>query len=73
MDVPRTGARPRTRRVVLLVGGVLALAAITASVRTLKNRVPSVPRSQLWIGTVQRGPLTLEVRGQGTLVPTDFR
>jgi multidrug resistance efflux pump len=42
-------------------------------VRALKNRVPSVPRSQLWIGTVQRGPLTLEVRGQGTLVPTEFR
>jgi multidrug resistance efflux pump len=73
MDVPRTGARPRTRRVVLLVAGVLALAAITVGVRYLKNRVPSVPRSQLWIGTVQRGPLTLEVRGQGTLVPTDFR
>jgi multidrug efflux pump subunit AcrA (membrane-fusion protein) len=73
MDVPRTGARPRTRRVVLLVGGALALAAITLGVRALKNRVPSVPRSQLWIATVQRGPLTLEVRGQGTLVPTDFR
>jgi HlyD family secretion protein len=73
MDVPRTGARPRTRRVVLLVGAVLTLAAITLGVRALKNRVPSVPRSQLWIGTVQRGPLTLEVRGQGTLVPTDFR
>jgi len=73
MDVPRTGARPRTRRVVLLVGGVLTLAAITLGVRALKNRVPSVPRSQLWIATVQRGPLTLEVRGQGTLVPTDFR
>jgi HlyD family secretion protein len=73
MDVPRTGARPRTRRVVLLAGAVLALVAITLGVRYLKNRVPTVPRSQLWISTVQRGPLTLEVRGQGTLVPTDFR
>jgi HlyD family secretion protein len=73
MDVPRTGARPRTRRVVLLAGAVLALVAVTLGVRYLKNRVPTVPRSQLWISTVQRGPLTLEVRGQGTLVPTDFR
>ncbi len=73
MDVPRTRARPRTRRVVLVGAALAALAAITFGVRRLKNRAPSVQRSQLWIGTVQRGPLTLEVRGQGTLVPTDFR
>jgi multidrug efflux pump subunit AcrA (membrane-fusion protein) len=73
MDVPRTGARPRLRRVVVLVAGIAALAAVTIGVRALKNRVPTVPRSQLWIATVERGPLTLEVRGQGTLIPTDFR
>jgi len=73
MDVPRTGARPRTRRVVLLAIAVAGLTVITAGMRWLKDRVPSVPRAQLWIGTVQRGPLTLEIRGQGTLVPTDFR
>jgi RND family efflux transporter MFP subunit len=73
MDVPRTGARPRTRRVVLLAAAVAGLAVITIGVRRLKDRVPSVPRGQLWIGTVQRGPLTLEIRGQGTLVPTEFR
>jgi RND family efflux transporter MFP subunit len=73
MDVPRTGAKPRTRRAVLVVLAVTALAVITFGVRRLKNRVPSIARSELWIGTVQRGPLTLEVRGQGTLIPTDFR
>jgi HlyD family secretion protein len=73
MDFPRTGARPRTRRAVLAVGAILALAAVTLGVRQLRNRVPTVPRSQLWISTVQRGPLTLEVRGQGTLIPIDFR
>jgi HlyD family secretion protein len=73
MDVPRTGARPRTRRVVVLIAGLCALAAITFGVRRLRNRVPSVSAGQLWIGTVKRGPLTLEARGQGTLVPTDFR
>ncbi|HEY0478270.1 MAG TPA: HlyD family efflux transporter periplasmic adaptor subunit [Kofleriaceae bacterium] len=73
MDVPRTRARPRTRRAVLVVAALAALAAITLGVRHLKNRAPAVPRDQLWIGTVQRGPLTLEVRGQGTLVPIDFR
>jgi RND family efflux transporter MFP subunit len=73
MDVPRTGARPRTRRIVLAFAAVTALAAITLGVRRLRHRVPTVARGELWIATVERGPLTLEVRGQGTLVPTDFR
>jgi multidrug resistance efflux pump len=73
MDVPRSRAKPRTRRVVLIVGTVAALAAITLGIRWFSSRAPSVPRGQLWIATVQRGPLTLEVRGQGTLVPTDVR
>jgi RND family efflux transporter MFP subunit len=73
MDVPRSGAKPRTRRVVLVVGSVLALAATTLGVRWYANRAPSVTRSELWIGTVKRGPLTLEVRGTGTLIPVEFR
>lgn len=73
MDRPRTGTRPRRRRAVVMVGAVLALAAITLGVRWLGHRAPVVARDQLWIATVTRGPLTLSVRGQGTLVPTDFR
>lgn len=73
MDVPRTGARPRTRRAVLVGAGVLALAGITASIRWYATRAPTVARAELWVAPVERGPLTLEVRGQGTLVPTDFR
>lgn len=72
MDVPRR-ARPRARRTVLALGGLLALAAITVGVRWIGHRAPAVSRSELWIAAVQRGPLTLSVRGQGTLVPTDFR
>lgn len=73
MDVPRSGAKPRTRRVVLLVGAVLALAGVTLGVRWFANRAPTVSRGELWIGTVKRGPLTLEVRGTGTLIPVEFR
>jgi multidrug efflux pump subunit AcrA (membrane-fusion protein) len=73
MDLPRTGIRPRTRRAVVVVAAVVALAAITLTVRWLGHRAPAVSRDQLWIGTVQRGPLTLSVRGQGTLVPIEFR
>jgi multidrug efflux pump subunit AcrA (membrane-fusion protein) len=72
MDAPRRG-RPRTRRALLAVAAAAALAAITLGVRWLGRRAPVVSRDQLWIATVQRGPLTLSVRGQGTLVPTEFR
>jgi multidrug resistance efflux pump len=73
MDVPRSGAKPRTRRIVLVAGAIVALAGVTLGVRWYANRAPTVARSELWIGTVQRGPLTLEVRGTGTLVPVEFR
>jgi HlyD family secretion protein len=73
MDVPRSGAKPRTRRIVLVIGAVVALGLVTLGVRWYANRAPVVTRSELWIGTVKRGPLTLEVRGNGTLVPVEFR
>ncbi|HEY5921016.1 MAG TPA: HlyD family efflux transporter periplasmic adaptor subunit [Kofleriaceae bacterium] len=73
MDVPRSGAKPRTRRIVLVAGAILALAAVTLGVRWYANRAPTVTRSEVWIGTVKRGPLTLEVRGTGTLIPVEFR
>jgi multidrug resistance efflux pump len=73
MDVPRTGIRPRTRRAVRVAGAALALAAVTLGVRWLGHRAPVVSRDQLWIAPVTRGPLTLSVRGQGTLVPTALR
>jgi HlyD family secretion protein len=73
MDLPRTGLRPRTRRAIVFAAAALALAVITLAVRWLGHRAPVVARDQLWIGAVQRGPLTLSVRGQGTLVPTEFR
>ncbi len=72
-DLPRTGVRPRTRRAALAAAAAVALAAITLGVRWLGHRAPSLPRDQLWIAAVQRGPLTLSVRGQGTLVATEFR
>jgi HlyD family secretion protein len=73
MDVPRSGARPRTRRAVIAAGAIAAIAAVTFGIRWFSHRAPAIPRGELWLATVQRGPLALEVRGQGTLVPTDFR
>jgi HlyD family secretion protein len=37
----------------------------------LKPAAPGVELSTLWPDTVRRGPMVLEVRGLGTLVPED--
>jgi len=72
-DIPRARAKPRTRRIVLIAAAIGVALIVTGVIRFIANRAPTVARGELWIGTVQRGPLSLEVRGTGTLVPTDFR
>ena len=42
MDVPRSRAKPRMRRTVLVVGALVALVAITLGIRWWANRAPSV-------------------------------
>ncbi|MBZ5576485.1 MAG: HlyD family efflux transporter periplasmic adaptor subunit [Acidobacteriia bacterium] len=73
MDIPRTGAR-RKKIIRGIVVGVVLLAAIPAvfvALSRLKPAAPSVEMSTLWPDTVKRGPILLEVRGLGTLVPED--
>ena len=73
MDIPRAPARRGRKQ--LLYGGlaVLGLTLATAGLRSLKPAAPSVDRSAVWIDSVQRGPLLIEVRGPGTLVPERVR
>ena len=73
MDKPRTGVRRRKIIRGVIVGVVLAAAipAVTIALSRLKPAAPSVEMSTLWPGTVKRGPIVLEVRGLGTLVPED--
>lgn len=73
MDKPRTGVRRRKiiRWVVIGVVVLAAIPAITIALSRLKPAAPSVEMSTLWPGTVKRGPIVLEVRGLGTLVPED--
>jgi RND family efflux transporter MFP subunit len=72
MDVPRPGRRRRTR-LAIAAAATVALAGITLGARWFSARDPAIARGELWIATVERGPLVLSVRGQGTLVPTEFR
>ena len=76
MDVPRTSAHVRTRRIrraISIVATVAAALLVTLGVTRLKPAAPEVERSKVWIDQVKRGPLVRQVRGIGTLVPEDIR
>jgi HlyD family secretion protein len=71
MDIarPQEKRRKRTRRLIYVVAGLLVAAAITTALARLKPAAPSVDRTTVWTDTVKRGPMLLQVRGLGTLVP----
>jgi len=73
MDIERKGVKKKKiiRMVALSVVGVVALAGAYVGLSRLKPAAPGVELSTLWPDTVKRGPITLEVRGLGTLVPED--
>jgi HlyD family secretion protein len=72
MDIKRPGKsklKKRIRTVVLIVGGLAAIAGITFGLTRLKPAAPTLDRSTAVIDTVKRGQMVREVRGIGTLVP----
>jgi HlyD family secretion protein len=73
MDVPRkdAGRKRVIRRTVWIVSIVIALAGITFAVSRLKPAAPSVEWATLWPDTVKRGPMRVDRRGLGTLVPEE--
>ncbi len=71
MDIPRKDAS-RKRLIKRIVFGAIVLTAVVGTsfaLKRLKPAAPSVDGSVVWKDTVKRGPITLEVRGLGTLVP----
>lgn len=75
MDKPRTGyaEKQRLRRTLMLVGAVAVIILVTLGIRQIEPAAPPVRRETLWIDTVKRGSMVLEVRGPGTLVPVEIR
>jgi HlyD family secretion protein len=74
MDIQRPDIRKRKlRRTALLATcAVLVLAAAAFFILRLKPAIPTVD-SAVWTDTVKRGPLLVQVRGPGTLVPREDR
>jgi HlyD family secretion protein len=72
MDIPRPEfkSQKRRRQLILFVAAVVAVVAVTIGISRLKPAAPTVERSTVWTDTVKRGPMVRQVRGIGTLVPT---
>jgi hypothetical protein len=71
LDIPRqSNKRQRQiRRIVYSVVGLAAIAAITIFLSRLKPAAPVVDKTTIWVDTVKKGPMAIEVRGLGTLLP----
>ncbi len=72
MDIarPELKLRRRRRNAILLIAGVLLIAAVSFGVSRLKPAAPEVERGTVWTDAVRRGPLLRQVRGLGSLVPS---
>ncbi len=55
-----------------MIGAIalVALVAVTVGVARLKPAAPSVERSTVWTDTVKQGPMLRQVRGLGSLIPS---
>jgi HlyD family secretion protein len=74
MDIPRESAirKRRIRRLIYLVVGLLAIGSVSLGLSRLKPAAPSVDKATVWVDTVKRGPMLLQVRGLGSLVPEEI-
>ena len=74
MDIPREDLirQRRTLRIIYIAVGLVAIGSVTLGVSRLKPAAPSVDKATVWVDTVKRGPMLLEVRGLGSLVPEEI-
>ncbi len=72
MDIARTPPK-KTRRNLMIGGGVLAVAAITVWLLRLEPAAQTIERAAVLIDSVRQGNVVREVRGPGTLVPEHIR
>src|SRR6202522_4640104 len=72
MDIarPEFKVQKRRRQIVWLAAGIVLLAGVTFAVSPLKPAAPEVERSAIWTDTVKRGPMLRQVRGLGSLIPS---
>lgn len=75
MDIVREDLKKnrQRRRLRYSTAAAIGVAALAVFIATLEPAAPSVERAALYIDTVERGEMLLQVRGPGILVPRDIR
>ncbi|MGC1298329.1 MAG: HlyD family efflux transporter periplasmic adaptor subunit [Alloacidobacterium sp.] len=73
MDISRPDIKRKKVRRQIVIGaiGLVVVAAAAAAVYRLKPAAPGVDASTVWPDTVKRSPMVVQVRGLGTLVPSE--
>src|ERR1700752_4570791 len=72
MDIARPEFKERKRKRQIAVGSavVVVVAMLTVLVYRLKPAAPTVERGTVWTDSVKRGSMLRQVRGNGSLVPS---
>src|SRR5271163_1756087 len=72
MDIsrPEFKIQKRRRQTIIVAAVAVVIAAATVGVMRLRPAAPSVERATVWTDTVKRGPMLRQVRGPGSLVPS---
>src|SRR5687767_9076061 len=65
--------RRQTRRWLIAVAAGVLLALVTLGLSQLQPAIPRVEKASLFFGTVQRGEMLRQVRGNGSLVPEQIQ
>ncbi|HVG25276.1 MAG TPA: RND transporter, partial [Thermoanaerobaculia bacterium] len=73
MDKARNPEKKNRRRILWIVGVIVAVVVTTVALGRLKPAAPPVDDQTLVIETVERGPLTRAVRGSGVLTAENVR
>jgi HlyD family secretion protein len=75
MDIKREGVIEARRRKQIAYGALGAIGVVLLSfwLWQLEPAPPTIPKSSVYLGVVDRGELVRNVRGPGTLVPVEIR
>jgi multidrug resistance efflux pump len=72
MDIKRE-PKKNTKKWIMMGAGGAGLLAVTMALMSLQPAAPTVELGTIYLDTVERGEMVIEVRGPGTLVPEDIR
>jgi HlyD family secretion protein len=72
MDIARPEFKTRKRRRQVVIGSIIAVVVVvlTVIVYRLRPAAPTVDRGTVWTDSVKRGSMLRQVRGIGSLVPS---